>query len=392
MEALGSLLHKASTFLEQYGAKQGKIFRQVFTFTKKGVQCKQKEVHFMFCKNLKYYRLKKQMSKKELADKANVTSMSITHYEKGDRMPSMEILKALADALDVRVSDFLAVRNENLVFSHCEFRKNSSLTQGQQEFVRESVEEYFNRFMTVVEILGGDVLPDAPACHSLTLSDDDEENASLLRAHLGFACDGPIEELIGKLENKGILVYECSIDNTKFSGMNGFVNGRPYIVFNPNMITERNRSTIVHELAHLMFIWPDDMDEKTVEQRATAISGAFLFPRKDAVRELGIRRKSVTKDMILVAVEYGISMWLLVKRAEICGIISSGLARDFYMYASSIGWRTAEPTRIPEEHPSLFEQLVYRAVNEEEISMQRGAELLQKSFTSIMAQCRFSEE
>ena len=50
----------------------------------------------MFSKNLKFYRLRKQMSKKELADKVNVSSMAITNYEKGDRKPSMEILQALA--------------------------------------------------------------------------------------------------------------------------------------------------------------------------------------------------------------------------------------------------------------------------------------------------------
>ncbi|MCR5058421.1 MAG: helix-turn-helix domain-containing protein, partial [Clostridiales bacterium] len=38
----------------------------------------------MFNKNLKYYRLQKNMSKKELADKCGVSAMAITHYENGD--------------------------------------------------------------------------------------------------------------------------------------------------------------------------------------------------------------------------------------------------------------------------------------------------------------------
>lgn len=345
----------------------------------------------MFCKNLKYYRLRKQLSKKELARQANVTPMAITNYEKGDRRPSMEVLQALAAALNVRVSDFLAVRDESIVFTHGEFRKKYSLSVAQQEYIRESVEEYFNRFMAVVEILGGDVLPEAPACQSLPLVSDAEKNAAALRAHLGFAEDGPIEELIGKLENKGILVYECDIDNDDFSGMNGFVNGRPYIVLNPRMNPERNRSTIVHELAHLMFVWPEDMEDKDIEQKATAISGAFLFPKSDAIRELGVRRTAVTRDMVLVAVEYGISMWLLVKRAEVSGIISAPVAKGFYIRASEAGWRTAEPSRIEKEKPVLFEQLVYRAVNEEEISIQRGAELLKVSFNEVLAMRRFNE-
>ena len=161
----------------------------------------------MFSQNLKYYRLKNNMTKKDLAEKVNVAPMTISHYESGKRKPSMEILKALASVLGVRVSDFLAVRNQNLVFSHGDFRKASTLTKGQQEYVRESVEEYFSRFMTVVEILGGDVLPDAPVFHALNLSADDEENAKAMRRHLDLSAEGPVDDLIGRLEDKGILVY-----------------------------------------------------------------------------------------------------------------------------------------------------------------------------------------
>ena len=79
----------------------------------------------MFSKNLKYYRLKKNMSKKELASLVKVTPMAISHYESGERRPGMDIIKALASALDVRVSDFLCNRNENLTFTHGEFRTDS---------------------------------------------------------------------------------------------------------------------------------------------------------------------------------------------------------------------------------------------------------------------------
>lgn len=338
----------------------------------------------MFSKNLKYYRLKKNMTKKELAEKINVSAMAITNYENGIRRPSMEVLNSLADTLGIRVSDFLTVRNENLTFFHGEFRKTSSLSSGQQEYIRESVEEYFNRFMTAVELLGGEVLPSPPKSHSIPLSEDVELDARSLRKHLGFAAKGPIEDLMGKLDNLGVLIYECDLENSNFSGMNGFVNEYPYIVLNPKMNTERIRSTVAHELAHLMFIWPENMEEKEIEKIATAISGAFLFTKSDVIRELGVRRSQITNDMLSVAKEYGISMMLLVKRAELCGIITASTARDFYIKASKAGWRTAEPTRISREETTLFRQLVYRAVNEKEISIQRGAELLNTSYESVL--------
>lgn len=344
----------------------------------------------MFGSSLKYYRLKKALSKADLAKMIGVSSMAITNYENGNRTPNMETIKALANVLDVKVADFLLVNNGSVVFNHGEFQKNSSLSKMQQEYVRTCVEEYFSRFMTIIEILGKHVLPVSPPCHVLPLSSDDEANAASLRRHLGFACDGPIDDLIGKLENKGILVYVCDINEPKFSGMNGFVNDIPYIVINKRMTTERNRSTIAHELSHLMFIWPPEMGDAEIEKRATAISGAFLFPKVDAIRELGIKRTAVTKDMELVAAEYGISMLLLATRAKICRILSPSAAKTFYINASKRGWRSQEPSRIEEEAPALFEQLVYRAVNEEEIGLQRGAELLHQSYTQVQNHCCFS--
>ncbi len=345
----------------------------------------------MFSKNLKYYRLRKELSKKDLAAQIHVTPMAISHYENGKRKPDMKLLKQMAEVLGVRVSDFLVVRNENLLFHHGEFRKNSTLSVAQQEYIRESVEEYFNRFMTIIEILGGIVLPEAPKTNILKLTGVIEEDSCTLREHLKLAPGGPIGSLIEMLENKGILIYVFNIDNDRFSGLNGFINERPFIVINKNMSPERNRSTIAHELSHLMFQWPDDMEDSKVEEIATAVSGSFLFPKLDVIRELGVNRTSISKDMIPVAQEYGVSMFLLVKRAQLLGVITASLAKSFFISASSAGWRKNEPVRIDSESPRLFNQLVYRAINENEISMQKGAELLKMSYDEIVTHCCFSE-
>ena len=61
-------------------------------------------------------------------------------------------------------------------------------------------------------------------------------------------------------------MYACDIENDAFSGMNGLVNERPYIVFNKNMSPERIRSTIAHEMAHFIFQWPDEMEDNEIEK------------------------------------------------------------------------------------------------------------------------------
>ena len=328
----------------------------------------------MFGKNLKYYRLKKNMSMKELADLVNVSPMAISHYEKEERKPDIQTIKALAMALQVRVTDFLANRDTSLEFCHGEFRKNSKLSAKQQDFIKEEVEEYFGRFYQTVNLFGGEALPDHPTLHSLELSDSVEDNALKMREKLELSKNGPIGGLIEILENKGILVYLCEIENGDFSGMNGTVNGRPYIIINKNMNPQRIRSTIAHELAHLMFNWPENMSDKDIENTANAISGAFLFPIIDMKRELGVRRKAITNDMIEVCKEYGISMFMLVMRANKSGIVNDNVARNFYIKANQKGWRKNEPQLAKNEQTRLFQQLVYRAVTENEISAQKGAE------------------
>ena len=72
----------------------------------------------MFSKNLKYYRLMKSLSKKELANKVEVTPMAISNYESGNRIPEMDIMKKIAEVLDVRIADFLVVRNEGIKFTY----------------------------------------------------------------------------------------------------------------------------------------------------------------------------------------------------------------------------------------------------------------------------------
>lgn len=131
----------------------------------------------MFNKNLKYYRLKENMSKKELASLIGVTPMAVTYYESGKRKPDMKTMKAMAKVLGVKIADFLNNRNENLDFVHGEFRKGSKLAVSQQEYIREDVEEYMRRLCSIVDILGGEVLPDAPGVHKIVLGGKIEKDA-----------------------------------------------------------------------------------------------------------------------------------------------------------------------------------------------------------------------
>jgi hypothetical protein len=67
--------------------------------------------------------------------------------------------------------------------------------------------------------------------------------------------------------------------------------------------------------------------------------------------------------------------WL--QRAKQCGVITETVYLTMLKRFSAKGWRKSEPgVPLPQEHPRLFDQLVYRALSEQYISERKAAELL----------------
>jgi len=338
----------------------------------------------MIGKNIKFYRLRKNISLREMAESIGVTSMAISNYENNKRIPDSGMIYKIAESLGVRTTDLLARRNEDLIFMHGEFRRNTRLTKSNQELVRESVEEYIGRFYSVVDILGEKVLPEISVGSLFELCDDPEISASILRERLLFAKSGPVGNLVSRLENIGILIIYLDIDIREFSGINGSVSGRPYIAVKSCMTPERKRFTIVHELVHMFFgVDNDSHDERICDE----VAGVFLLGYTDALRELGPKRTHLLGDAELIAKEYGISMGCLARRARDCKIITQNVYEKYCRTASVRGWRKEEPSRIMEEEPTLFKQLVFRAVSEEEISIRKGAEILHVTPSEIEKVC-----
>lgn len=280
----------------------------------------------MFYNRLKFHRLKQTMSQEELAARSHLPVQTISRYEQGVEMPSMAVLKTLAQVLNVRVSDFLMPRHPNLTFQHGEFNAMTVLSRIQQEWIRESTEEYFSRFFSVVDLFEENVLPPAPAYHTLQLTQNSQQDAHNMRLYLGLAAKDPMDNLLSVVENTGILLYCCDVDGCEFAGVSGLVNGRPYIVVNANTRPEQRDFAVCCQLARLLFAWSDECSEEEKNRIAAAISRAFL--------------------------------------------------------------RCEKAVKIEWESPLLLERLVLRAVQEQKISLQKGAELLQMPYGNVVNQIK----
>ena len=64
--------------------------------------------------NVRYYRIEKKYTQEQLANLINVNSSAITRIESGQRMMSLPILRAVAEALNVGTDALLFNKNKNV--------------------------------------------------------------------------------------------------------------------------------------------------------------------------------------------------------------------------------------------------------------------------------------
>jgi transcriptional regulator with XRE-family HTH domain len=113
------------------------------------------------------WRLKRGLTQEELARKADVPTVSVSHFETGHRFPNAESLRRLADALGVS-ADFLLGRvkeptSEDLQAADPEiavlFRRFQSMSEEAREQVKqlfETVDAMDNRYRESLVALGPD--------------------------------------------------------------------------------------------------------------------------------------------------------------------------------------------------------------------------------------------
>lgn len=337
----------------------------------------------MIGNNIRYYRLIKKMSQETLAQLIGVGKMAISNYESGKRNPSYDVSRKLSAALEVSLSQLVAHRDPCLIIEHGAFRKQAALSKSQQEVILGKTDRYLERLYEAVSFVGDVALPALPT-YKRTYAHDFESAGLYLREILGISPYGPVGNITDILENKGFIICPVDYEERSFSGISGMVNERPFIAVNTTMPAERQRFTLIHELAHLVFLFQDNQDE---ERMVDGIAGAFLLPKIDLLRELGPKRSDIRGNLRYIQREYGISMAAIVKRAEQINIITKGVYENTMKWMSANGLRADEHSGIIKEQTQLLEQIISRAVAEDEIGISKAAELLEMPLPEVRSLC-----
>jgi Zn-dependent peptidase ImmA (M78 family) len=85
--------------------------------------------------------------------------------------------------------------------------------------------------------------------------------------------------------------------------------------------------------------------------------------------------------------QYGIPMQAIVMRALVCNIINENYTKQFFNMLKQMGWRVDEPIAYEGvEGSNRFDQLLYRALAEEQISMSKAAALKNQKLAEFRQQ------
>jgi len=334
----------------------------------------------LFAERFKSARLMNGFSLQDVADALGnkLTRQALYRYEKGEVMPDEEKINLLCTAL--RVSRDFFFRNTKVELSEIEYRKLSKMPQKEASKIKEQTKEYLSRYLELEEIIGIANAFENPLKNigEVTSYEQVNQATQVLREKWGLGNKGAIFNVVELLEDKNIKVVKLDVDED-FDGLQTYVNGNiPVVAYNLKKANkpDRIRFTILHELAHLLMIF-GNITEKQKETLCHQFAGAMLLPEETIKAELGEHRNKLsTLELANIKKQYGISMQAIVMRAKDCGIINEHYTKQFFFFFKQMNWKVDEPYDYAGvEESNRFEQLLFRALIEDLISMSKAASL-----------------
>lgn len=333
----------------------------------------------LFAERFKSARLMNGFSLQDLSDNLGnkITRQALHKYEKGEVNPDSEMLDILCEVLRVRPDYF--TRETIVELGAINFRKLQRFPPKEQSCIIERTREVLSRYLELEEILGLKKTFEHPIPNSkITSPENIEEIAHIIREKWKLG-NGPIINVAELLEENNIKVLELDTKEG-FDGMQTWINEKdiPVIVLNVGKLksNDRKRFTAFHELGHLLLPL-EGIDEKLAERYCHRFAGAMLFPKEAIINELGNKRSKISiQELGFLKQQYGISIQAMIFRLGDLGIITENYKRYYFQYINQMGWKVEEPYVYEgKETSNRFEQLIYRALAEDIISMSKAASL-----------------
>ena len=321
----------------------------------------------MLGERLRRFRVARGMSLRDLEAAVDglVSSQTLSKYERGELQPTAVTLNKIASAFGVKSAQLWSEPSCHVEW--IAFRKHARLGKREQERIQSFVAEEFEKRVQLQEQICEGNSVELPMLSATVRNLDDAEAAALtLRNTLNLGID-PIANLIDVLEDHYIHIIEVDASET-FDGISAVARDiddnllAAAIAIRSNVLGDRQRLNITHELGHLVLKLCADID---AEKAAFRFGAAFLAPAEQLRRDVGKRRSNIQKlELHYLKKRYGISIQAILFRLRDLGIITDNYYKKWCIQINKLGWKKREPIEIPPEKPERFRQQVHRALSE----------------------------
>lgn len=326
-------------------------------------------------------RIQKGFTLQEVADMIGVSKQMISKYEKGVSLPPSDKLIAFSKLFGQKVDYFF--RKPEVQIASINFRKKSKFNNKKVNALKEEIRIQIENFLfveNICQLLSEFVNPLSE--YNVCSESDIVTATELLRKAWNIGND-PIRNIIQLLEDNEVKVIEIEDDTKLFDGLSTVVDDKYYvIVINKLMPIERKRFTLLHELGHLLLNL-SDLSEKQQEKYCNFFASEMLLAQCNLTIEFGNKRSKISfTELKNIQEKYGISITAIIYKLVELKIISREKLADFYKrlnYDNDLKQFVEKSRFEGHESSSKFENLVYRAVSEEYISLSKAASLLQIS-------------
>lgn len=283
----------------------------------------------------------------EVGDRAGITAQSVSNYENGRQVPSVQVLERLADALRFPVSFFHAPELDPVTVDQVSFRARSKLSARKREIAL-SVGQLAIEFHDWMSKLYHLPPPDLPSLNK----PDPETAAGIVRArwNLGSA---PLGNIIHLLESHGVRVFSLAPEYSDVDAFSFYSDGVPFVFLNTMKTAERGRFDAAHELGHLVLHGQgQDLTRIQAEQEANDFASSFLMPRESVIAHMPA---APLVDQILIGkMIWNVAALALAYRLHDIGMLSDWHYRTTCIELGRRGYKSKEPDGSQREGSQLL--------------------------------------
>ena len=322
---------------------------------------------------LRFARERRGLTKKALADAADLDSKTITVYESDskDSAPTLSSLEKLAFALGYPISFFQKDDAPTLKAEAVSFRAATKLSKKKENAAIRAGElaKELNQWLEGQFSLPANATP--------AFEPEEYGNpttaAAMLRQQWQLG-ERSITNMVHLLESKGIRVFSLAENCLDVDAFSFWEDDTPYILLNTMKSPERSRFDAAHELGHLVMHKFTENKGPEAEQQANQFASEFLMPEA-SVKSI-LRPWPTLHQLIQQKKNWKVSLAALVRRSYDLGFSTDWHYRQLSIQLAKQGFRTQEPESMEARETSLLLEKIFNALRARGMSLKEVLEQL----------------